>query len=113
TTLFRSQALICGPVSTTVDQHVTQPVKVYGQDQGIFDNGKYDAVAKQLLTASARATIGSPQLMAAAGGDVKTESQTFKDGRPAGGFGSAVPPLMFLLIFYVSIILLSSQMLNS
>ena len=32
----------------------TQPVKVYGQDQGIFDNGKYDAVAKHLLTASAQ-----------------------------------------------------------
>lgn len=91
----------------------TQPVKIYGQDQGIFENGKYDAVAKQLLTASAQATIGSPQLMAAASGDVKTESQTFKDGQPAGGFGSAVPPLMFLLIFYVSIILLSNQMLNS
>jgi len=92
---------------------VIQPVKVYGTDQGIFENGKYDAVAKQLLTASAQATIGSPQLMAAAGGDVKTESQTFKDGHPAGGFGSAVPPLMFLLIFYISIILLSNQMLNS
>jgi ABC-2 type transport system permease protein len=83
----------------------TQPVKVYGLDQGIFDNGKYDAVAKQLLTASAQATIGSPQLMAAAGSDVKTVSATFKDGQESGGFGAAVPPLMFLLIFYISIIL--------
>lgn len=91
----------------------TQPVKVYGTDQGVFENGKYDAVAKHHLTASAQAEVGSPQLTAAASGDVKTESQTFKDGQPAGGFGSAVPPLMFLLIFYVSIILLSNQMLNS
>jgi ABC-2 type transport system permease protein len=91
----------------------SQPVKVYGTDQGIFENGKYDAVAKQLLTASAQAAVGSPQLTAAASGDVKTESQTFKDGQATGGFGSAIPPLMFLLIFYVSIILLSNQMLNS
>jgi ABC-2 type transport system permease protein len=91
----------------------TQPVKIYGQDQGIFDNGKYDAVAKHLLTASAQAAIGSPQLMAAASGDVKTEAQTFKDGQPTAGFGAAIPPLMFLLIFYISIILLSNQMLNS
>ncbi|SFU11268.1 ABC transporter permease [Arthrobacter sp. ov118] len=91
----------------------TQPVKVYGADQGIFDNGKYDAVAKQLLTASAQAAIGSPQLMAAAGGEVKTVSVTFKDGKESGGIGAAVPPLMFLLIFYVCLILLSSQMLNS
>jgi len=91
----------------------TQPVKVYGADKGIFENGKYDAVAKQLLTASAQIKVGSPQLMAAAGGDVKTEATTFKDGKESGGFGAAVPPLMFLLIFYISIILLSNQMLNS
>jgi len=91
----------------------TQPVKVYGTDTGIFENGKYDAVAKQLLIASAQAEVGSPQLTAAASGAVKTEAQTFKDGQPAGGFGSAIPPLIFLLIFYVSIILLSNQMLNS
>ncbi|MDJ0352441.1 ABC transporter permease [Pseudarthrobacter sp. PH31-O2] len=91
----------------------TQPVKVYGTDKGIFENGKYDAVAKQLLTASAQAAVGSPQLTAAASGNVKTESQAFKDGQLAGGLGSVVPPLMFLLIFYVSIILLSNQMLNS
>ena len=91
----------------------TEPVKVYGTDKGIFENGKYDAVAKQLLTASAQAAVGSPQLTAAASGDVTTESQTFKDGQATGGFGSAIPPLMFLLIFYVSILLLSNQMLNS
>ena len=90
-----------------------QPVKVYGADKGIFENGKYDAVAKQLLTASARATIGSPQLTAAAGGEVKTEATTFKNGQESGGFGAAIPPLMFLVIFYISLILLSNQMLNS
>ena len=91
----------------------TQAVKVYGADKGIFENGKYDAVAKQLLTASAQAAVGSPQLTAAASGNVKTEAQTFKDGQESGGFGAAIPPLMFLLIFYISIILLSNQMLNS
>ncbi|HET8877880.1 MAG TPA: ABC transporter permease, partial [Arthrobacter sp.] len=91
----------------------TQAVKVYGADKGIFENGKYDAVAKQLLTVSAQAAVGSPQLTAAASGNVKTESQTFKNGQPTGGFGSAIPPLMFLLVFYVSLILLSNQMLSS
>ena len=80
----------------------SQPVQVYGTDKGIFENGKYDAVAKQLLTASAQSAVGSPQLTAAASGDVKTESQTFKDGQATGGFGSAIPPLMFLLIFYTN-----------
>jgi ABC-2 type transport system permease protein len=91
----------------------TQPVKVYGADKGVFENGKYDAVAKQLLTASAQEKIGSPQLTTAAAGNVKVESQTFKNGQVTGGLGSVVPPLIFLLIFYVLIILLANQMLNS
>src|SRR4029079_1640509 len=61
----------------------------------------------------AQATVGSPQLTAAASGNVKTESEAFKDGKATGGFGAVIPPLMFLVIFYVSIILLSNQMLNS
>lgn len=90
-----------------------EPVLVYGADQGVFNNGKYDAVARQLLITAAQALINDPALTAVASGDVRTEAQTFKDGQLAGGVGSVVPPLMFLLIFYVSIILLSNQMLNS
>ncbi len=89
------------------------PIKVYGADQGVFENGKYDAVATQLLVTAAQAKVGSPQLTAIASGNVRTEAQAFKDGQQAGGIGSVIPPLMFLLIFYVTLILLSNQMLNS
>ena len=30
----------------------TAPVRVYGQDEGIFKNGQYQAVAERLLTAA-------------------------------------------------------------
>ncbi|MEO3939769.1 ABC transporter permease [Paenarthrobacter nicotinovorans] len=88
-------------------------VKVYGVDKGVFANNTYEAVAKQLLAVAAQAKIGSPELTAAAGGEVKVLTETFRDGQASGGFASAVPPLMFLLIFYVVILLLSNQMLNS
>ncbi|MBT8161769.1 MULTISPECIES: ABC transporter permease [Arthrobacter] len=91
----------------------TEHVKVYGADKGIFADNTYEAVAKQLLTIAAQARIGSPVLTAAAGGNVTVDTQTFRNGQVAGGFGTALPPLMFLVLFYVSIILLSSQMLNS
>ena len=91
----------------------TDPVQVYGADRGVFENGKYDAVAKQVLAASAQQKIGSPDLTLAAAGGVKTQAETFKDGHTAGGINSVVPPLLFLLVFYVSIILLSNQMLSS
>lgn len=92
---------------------VTEPVKVYGADVGMFENGKYEAVAKQLLEASAQSQVGSPKLNAALTGAVKFDSETFKDGRAAAGIGGVIPPLLFLVVFYISMILLSNQMLNS
>ncbi|MFC8523412.1 ABC transporter permease [Pseudarthrobacter sp. NPDC057230] len=90
-----------------------EPVKVYGADKGMFENGKYEAVAKQLLQASAQFQVGSPQLTSALTGTVKFDSETFKDGKPAAGVGGVIPPLIFLVVFYISMILLSNQMLNS
>ncbi|TLM86288.1 ABC transporter permease [Pseudarthrobacter sp. NamE2] len=90
-----------------------EPVKVYGADMGVFENGKYEAVAKQLLTAAAQAQVNNPQLTAALAGGVAFESETFKDGKASGGVGSVIPPMLFLIVFYISMILLSNQMLNS
>ncbi len=90
-----------------------QPVLVYGTDKGVFDNGKYDAVATQVLIAAAQRKIGSPQLTALAQGNVTVVSQTYKDGALSSGISAVIPPLLFLLIFYVVILLLSNQMLSS
>ena len=90
-----------------------QPVRVYGRDKGLFENGKYDAVAKQILTVAAQQKIGSPQLAALAQGHVTITSETYQDGTVSGGLNAVIPPLLFLLIFYASIILLSNQMLSS
>jgi ABC-2 type transport system permease protein len=91
----------------------TQPVRVYGVDRGIFENGKYDAVARQILVTGAQQKIGSPALSAMAQGNVKITSETYKDGQVSGGLDTVIPPLLFLLIFYISIVMLGNQMLNS
>jgi ABC-2 type transport system permease protein len=91
----------------------SEPVKVYGADMGLFENGKYEAVAKQLLNAAAQAQVGNPELAAALAGTVKFDSETYRDGKLSGGVGSVIPPLLFLVVFYISMILLSNQMLNS
>jgi len=90
-----------------------QPVRVYGKDKGIFENGTYDAVARQVLVVAAQQKIGSPELAAVTQGSFAIDSRTYKDGRVSGGINGVIPPMLFLLIFYVSIILLSNQMLSS
>ena len=93
------------PESTTV--------RVYGADQGLFENGKYGAVAQALLAHAVDQKIGSGQLSALAAGRVKVETVTYAGGQPSGGLGSVIPPLMFLVVFYGLIVLLAGQMLNS
>jgi ABC-2 type transport system permease protein len=90
-----------------------QTVKVYGQDVGVFDNGKYTTVAKMILQLSADARIASPELATLARGTVKVASTTFKDGAKSSGIQGLIPPLVYLLIFYIVIVLLGNQMLNS
>jgi ABC-2 type transport system permease protein len=91
----------------------TQPVQVYGVDRGIFENGKYDAVARQILVTGAQQKIGSPELTTMAQGDVKVTAVTYKDGQVSGGLDTVIPPLLFLVVFYLSIVMLGNQMLNS
>lgn len=91
----------------------TQPVRVYGTDKGIFANGTYEAVARAILVSAARQKVSSPQLMAVTQGNVTITSQTFKGGQISGGIGEVIPPLLFLAIFYLSILMLGNQMLSS
>jgi len=91
----------------------TEAVRVYGVDSGVFDNGKYSAVARQILITGAQEKIGSPTLTTVAQGKVSVTEEMYKNGQLSSGLNGVVPPLLFLLIFYVSIILLGNQMLNS
>lgn len=92
---------------------IKEPTKVFGADQGIFQNGKYSSVATQILIASAKNKIGDPNLAALAQGNLPTNDTTYKNGAVSGGIGSVIPPLLFLVIFYVVILLLGNQMLTS
>ncbi|RYV52977.1 ABC transporter permease [Pengzhenrongella frigida] len=91
----------------------TQPIRVYGVDKGIFENGAYAAVATQMLVLAAQQEIDAPELAAVVQGDVTVTSETYRDGVVSGGLDGVIPPLLFLVVFYVSIILLGNQMLNS
>lgn len=90
------------------------PVKAYGTDAGLFDNGKYSAVAEQMLTVSASTAINDPQLVAIAQGAVSVDTTTFKsDGEVSAGWLAAAPALLFLVIFYFTIAMLGNNLLNS
>ena len=91
----------------------TTPTQVYGVDKGLFGNGQYDGMATQVLIISAQDQIGDPALTTLAQGNVAMTATTFTDGEEAAGFVGMIPPLIFVVIFFLVFTLLSNQMLTS
>jgi ABC-2 type transport system permease protein len=92
---------------------VKQPTKVYGVDNGIFENGRYSAVASQIMVTSVQARIGDTALTELVQGTIPVTSTTYKNGQESGGINEVIPRLAFLVLFYLVIVLLGNQMLTS
>lgn len=92
----------------------SEPIKIYGKDVGLFENSKYPQVAQSILTASASQIVGDEQVLAAVQGASTTDVTTYTpEGDKASGWLAAVPPLIFLILFYMAIVMLGSNLLNS
>lgn len=91
-----------------------QPVEVYGKDAGLFNNNKYESVAQSILSLSATNAVGNQDLVTIIKGKLPTTLTTYKeDGKEAAGWLAAVPPLIFLVMFYLAIVMLGNNLLNS
>jgi len=104
----RSTAFFIYPQDPT-----TEIVSVYGIDKGIFDNGRYSAVATQLLQLSVQSRVENKELTSLIAGKISVKSTSFLKGKESGSIGDVVPPMIFLLIFYLVLLLLGNQMLTS
>jgi ABC-2 type transport system permease protein len=91
----------------------TTPIEIYGIDKGLFENGKYVDIARQVLSMSAQDQIGNPMLTVLADGNVPVSATTFADGKVASGLMGVIPPLIFLVMFFLIFTLLANQMLTS
>jgi len=90
------------------------PTRVYGQDVGIFDSNKYNAVASTLLTRSAEKRIDDPQAVAiVTGAGVSFDLTTYRDGQPTDGMGAAVAPGLLAVLFFLLVVMLGNRMLSA
>lgn len=87
-------------------------IEVFAKDSGVFDNSKYDAVAKELLNQSVAGLVGS-NVKAVLAGTVNVSVTTYKDGTTYDGLKSMIVPGIFLVLFYFVIAMFGNQMLNS
>ena len=89
-----------------------QPIEVYGQDVGVFDNGRYGSVATYLLSSSVETTV-SPEVRAVVANTTTTNVTTYRDGALYDSTQHIILPGIFLLLFYLLIAFFGSQMLTS
>lgn len=89
-----------------------QKVEVYGKDVGLFQNGKYGAVAQSLLSQSVASTVGQAQV-AILQNKVQLSSTTYLDGKEHGGINEMIAPGLFLVIFFMLVTFFGNQMLTS
>jgi len=87
-------------------------VEVYAKDVGLFDNSKYESVAKSLLQATASAEV-DPQATQVLQDRVGFTAVTYKNGQQFDGFKELILPGLFLVLFYLLIAMFGNQMLTS
>ncbi|HJP81247.1 MAG TPA: ABC transporter permease [Candidatus Saccharimonadales bacterium] len=88
-------------------------VEVYGKEVGLFENGKYQSAATQILEQSALAGV-KPEQVAVLQNKVQYQTTTYtKDGSVDPGFMKVIAPGLFLVLFYFMIATFGNQMLTS
>jgi ABC-2 type transport system permease protein len=90
----------------------TGKVQIYANDAGLFDDSRYEAVAKLILQDSVAATV-NPQTVAALKDTVGFNSTTYKNGVQFDGIKALIAPGVFLVLFYILIVVSGNQMLAS
>jgi ABC-2 type transport system permease protein len=113
------QAAIGDVESGKLDAYVYYPkdlskssVEIYAKNVTLFDNGRYQTVAKSLLDQTVLATT-TPELRTILQDRVNFETTTYKDGKPYNGFKELIAPGVFLILFWALIAMFGSQMLAS
>ena len=91
---------------------VHEKVQIYATDAGLFDNGRYQAVAQVILQQSVASTVNA-QTTAILQNTVGFSATTYKDGVQFDGFKQLIAPGIFLVLFYILIAMFGSQMLTS
>lgn len=89
-----------------------QPVEIFGDNVGIFNNSRYTSVAEGILNQSVDEQV-DPAKQAVLRGAVKVNSTVFKDGQEFDVVREMILPGLFLVLFYMLIGFFGGQMLNS
>ena len=87
-------------------------VEVYGKDVGIFNNGRYSAVATLLAQQSVDTKVDT-NVREIVGGKLSVKPVTYKDGVVYDPMMQMIAPGLFLVLFYFLIAMFGNQAVTS
>ena len=118
-TITDKQQGIADVTSGKVDSYIyypsdisKHPVEVYGQDVGIFNNSRYDAVASMVLKESIQNSV-DVNVRSVISNQASTNVTTYRDGKEYDPVKQMILPGLFLVLFYMLIAFSANQMLTS
>jgi len=88
------------------------PVEAYGQDVGIFNNSRYDAVASMMLKESIQNSVDM-NVRSVISNQTSTNVTTYRGGKEYDPIKQMILPGLFLVLFYMLITFSANQMLTS
>ena len=87
-------------------------IEIYAKNVGLFDNGRYDAVARSLLSSSVQTNMPA-DVLAVVKNSITTNTTTYRDGQEFDPLKQMIFPGVFLVLFYLLIAFFGNQMLTS
>ena len=91
---------------------LTKGIEIYGKDVGIFQNGRYDSVARTILEQSVGETV-NPNIRTVISGKTSAKFTIYKDGQVYDPILQMIAPGFFLILFYFLIAMFGNQAVTS
>ncbi len=91
---------------------LTKNIEVYGKDVGIFNNSRYETVAKMLAEQSAETEVDA-NTKTVISGRLTTKFETYRNGQVSNPIMEMIAPGFFLALFYFLIAMFGNQAVSS
>lgn len=89
-----------------------EKVKIYAQNTNLFENSKYQQTIKAILKSSVTADI-DPSKLAIISDKITSQDTYYRDGQVYDAIGSAIVPLVAIVLVFAIISIFGNQMLSS
>ena len=91
---------------------VKDKVEIYASEAGLFNNSRYEGVARAILQQSVEGIVSAP-ITSVLKNTVGFNSTLYKNGTQFDGYKELIAPGVFLVLFYILIVTFGNQMLSS